>query len=160
MSVFKIEGENTMHTKEQIGIRIKELREKRGLKSKELAYKLEISTGHLTNIEKGNRMPRLTILAKVADLFNVEFDDLLGVPESLRKEAAQLAQEGPLPIPTIDELSDAELNRNIKAIEQVEDEENVRKLKLERTLRQRRKDREKLVEVITFKEVDSIFQKR
>ena len=65
-------------------MRLKELREQRGISQTELANFLGVVRSTICQYEKGNRMPDSNILGKLADYFNVSVDYLLGrdtVPE-------------------------------------------------------------------------------
>lgn len=59
-------------------IRLKELRQNRNLSQKELAEILNVSTGTVGNWEVGLREPDFQTLTKIADIFNVSCDYLLG----------------------------------------------------------------------------------
>lgn len=58
--------------------RLKELREKRELLSKDLAKIICVEPATITNWEKGNRFPKDDILIKIADYFDCSLDYLLG----------------------------------------------------------------------------------
>jgi len=62
----------------KINERIKELREKSGIKQKELAEKLKVSATIISAYEKGKRMPSRKMVEKIAKFFNVSTDYLLG----------------------------------------------------------------------------------
>lgn len=59
-------------------IRLKKIRESKGLSQKQLAIFLDVSQGAVGNWESGTRMPNLEILGKIADYFDVTTDYLLG----------------------------------------------------------------------------------
>ena len=59
-------------------IRLKKIRESKGLSQKQLAIFLDVSQGAIGNWESGTRMPNLDILGKIADYFDVTTDYLLG----------------------------------------------------------------------------------
>lgn len=59
-------------------IRLKELREKKGISQRELAKMLGFSQGTVGNWESGIRKPTYKTLYKIADLFNVSVDYLMG----------------------------------------------------------------------------------
>jgi transcriptional regulator with XRE-family HTH domain len=61
-----------------IGLKIKILREERGLSQKQLADKLNISRPAVTKYERDEREPNYDILLKLADYFGVSTDFLLG----------------------------------------------------------------------------------
>ena len=61
-----------------LGEKIKELRERLGLSQRELAARLNLGSGTIANYETGNRSPDYQTLQRLADLFNVSTDYLLG----------------------------------------------------------------------------------
>jgi len=65
-----------------IGGRIAYLRERRGLTQEELAQALGISRAALSHYEKNRREPDSETLTKLADLFKVSLDYLLGRTEN------------------------------------------------------------------------------
>lgn len=58
--------------------RLKELREERGYLQKFVADRLGIKSNTLSGYENGTRMPDPAMLSKLADLYNVSTDYLLG----------------------------------------------------------------------------------
>lgn len=58
--------------------RLKELRKKRELLSKDLAKIMCVEPATITNWEKGNRFPKDDELIKIADYFDCSIDYLLG----------------------------------------------------------------------------------
>ena len=58
--------------------RLKELRKKRELLSKDLAKIMCVEPATITNWEKGNRFPKDDALIKIADYFDCSIDYLLG----------------------------------------------------------------------------------
>lgn len=58
--------------------RLKELREKREILSKDLAKFFCVEPATITNWEKGNRFPKDDTLIKIADYFDCSLDYLLG----------------------------------------------------------------------------------
>ena len=73
-----------MNTKGIFGTRVKELREENGYGLRELAAMLEISHSALINYEKGERTADIEICKKVADIFHVSGDYLLGISNERR----------------------------------------------------------------------------
>lgn len=88
-----------------IGGRIAFLRDQRGLTQEELATRLGISRAALSHYEKNRREPDTETLTKVADLFQVSLDYLVGrtqvATNTLDPEIRRFSDEL--------ELSDAEL---------------------------------------------------
>jgi transcriptional regulator with XRE-family HTH domain len=67
---------------DNIGIRIKKIREKKGISQRELAIKCGLSPGYLCALENGNAVnPTISVVARVALVLGVRFDEL--VPEYL-----------------------------------------------------------------------------
>ncbi|MDO7907197.1 helix-turn-helix transcriptional regulator [Paenibacillus sp. JX-17] len=60
------------------GNRIAELREQRGLTQEELAGSLGITRASLSHYEKNRRKPDFETLTKIADIFEVSIDYLIG----------------------------------------------------------------------------------
>ena len=58
--------------------RLKELREEKGLLSKDFAKIMSVEPATITNWEKGNRFPKDDVLIKIADYFDCSIDYLLG----------------------------------------------------------------------------------
>lgn len=61
---------------------LKELRKEKGLKQSEVANYLGVSTQAYSSYETGAREPGLDIVLKLADLFGVSTDTILGRPET------------------------------------------------------------------------------
>ncbi|MDE6139123.1 MAG: helix-turn-helix domain-containing protein, partial [Candidatus Gastranaerophilales bacterium] len=61
-----------MDIKLLLGKRIREYRQKHGLTQFQLAEKLGIDDKHLSRIELGKNMPQATVIAKLAEVFNIE----------------------------------------------------------------------------------------
>ena len=61
------------------GERIKELRKRSGLSQEQLAQRLGITKGMVSSYETFMRMPSYSILIKIAQMFHVSTDYLLGM---------------------------------------------------------------------------------
>ncbi len=61
-----------------LGSKIKELRLEKNMLQKELAAYLQVSTGTVCNYEKNTHFPDGDTLCKIADLFGVSIDYLMG----------------------------------------------------------------------------------
>lgn len=61
--------------------RLRKLREDKGMLQRELAEKLNLSRVAITHYEQGTRQPEWDTLKKIADVFNVSVDYLLGRTE-------------------------------------------------------------------------------
>ena len=66
--------------------RIKELRKKAGIKQIDLCKQLKVSQAALSGWENGKYEPDLTSLTKMAEIFNVTVNYLLGVPEPEQRQ--------------------------------------------------------------------------
>ncbi|HPU29001.1 MAG TPA: helix-turn-helix domain-containing protein [Syntrophorhabdaceae bacterium] len=64
-----------------MGIKIRRLREKHGLKQINLANALQVTTQAVSKWEKGASYPDIKSLIKIATLFNVSTDFLLGITD-------------------------------------------------------------------------------
>lgn len=60
-----------------IGKRIKSAREKKMLTQEQLAEQVNLSPMHISVIERGNKLPRLETLIKIANVLDVSADTLL-----------------------------------------------------------------------------------
>ena len=65
-----------MHT---LGIRLRELRKKQGLTQTQVAERLGVSKAVVSSYEVASRCPSYDILIKLATLYNVSTDYLLGL---------------------------------------------------------------------------------
>jgi len=65
-----------------IGVRLRLLRENHGLKQINLANALQVSAQAVSKWERGANLPDIGILLKIAALFNVSTDYLLGVTDA------------------------------------------------------------------------------
>lgn len=63
--------------------RLRELREKKELLSKDFAKIMDVEPATITNWEKGNRFPKYDVLIKIADYFDCSLDYLLGRTDDL-----------------------------------------------------------------------------
>ncbi len=63
-------------------IRIRELREARGLTQKELAVLAGLALGSVASAEQGTRTPSITTAFQIATALGVTVNDLLDSPES------------------------------------------------------------------------------
>ena len=62
----------------QVGEKIKELRKQNKMSQAELAEKLFVSRDAVGKWERQIRVPDVNVLIKIADLFNISTDELLG----------------------------------------------------------------------------------
>jgi len=61
----------------QVGERIARLRRSKGWKQKELASRIGCSLQQISKLERGHWMPRISVLVRVGETFNVTTDYLL-----------------------------------------------------------------------------------
>ena len=66
-----------------LGLKLKELRQKRGLKQSELADMLFVSRRCVGYWENGNRKPDIKTLKKIADILHFDFHDLVSPNEAI-----------------------------------------------------------------------------
>ena len=83
-------------TRERVAIlseRIHELRMRQGYTQVSLAKKLGVSKQAVSNWENGNIQPSIDMLIRIADLFSVTTDYLLGREYVLQADLSRLPQE-------------------------------------------------------------------
>ena len=85
-------------TKELLGLRIKELRKKKGLSQSELSEKIGVESKHLSRIEVGGSYPSFDTLEKTASALGVEMKDFFEFVEQsgrrgLRNEICRMLAE-------------------------------------------------------------------
>jgi transcriptional regulator with XRE-family HTH domain len=76
-------------------MKIKELRESRGILQTELASYLGIARNTLSQYETGKRSPDLDTLQKIADFFDVSIDFILGRSEKIDLEVVAFHKNTP-----------------------------------------------------------------
>jgi len=62
---------------EQLGEKLRLLRQRQGLTVRELAKQVGVSFSNIASIERGTSKPSLDLLKKLADLYEVSYDQLL-----------------------------------------------------------------------------------
>ena len=62
---------------QRFGEKLRKLREKEGLSYRQLAVELEHARSHLARIEAGTSMPSVQLVVKIAEYFEVSFDELM-----------------------------------------------------------------------------------
>lgn len=70
-----------MDTKKMIGIRISEIRKKKGFTQDQLAEKMEISPKYLSSIERGRENPTLNTLINLAQCLEVDLGVIFSFPQ-------------------------------------------------------------------------------
>lgn len=84
----------------QLGERLRELRERRGLSGRAAATYLKVSNAHVSDLENGKAKPSLELLVRLAEYYHTSADYLLGLepppasaPESPEAEILRLWAE-------------------------------------------------------------------
>ena len=103
-----------MNIKEQLGLRIKELRLKNGLKQSELAEKVNIATKHQSCIETGRNYPSADLIEKYARVFRIEPAEILNI--SHKKDISLIVRELDIIIRNADEAHLRLIYKIIKSI--------------------------------------------
>lgn len=83
---FPVGGKVFMYNLSKVGVRVKELRKKRGNTQEEISEKLGINIKTYRAIENGNRVGRVDSLCIIAEYFGVSVDYLLGREKYIEKE--------------------------------------------------------------------------
>lgn len=76
----------------EIGINIKEFRKQKGLRQEQLAEAMGVSTASVSKWETNQTYPELTLLAELADFFEVSIDTLIGHSLNADRLEALIAQ--------------------------------------------------------------------
>ncbi len=77
----------------KFGIRLRALRKERKLTQKVLADRLGLATSAICSYEAGTRYPSYEVLIKVAGIFRVSTDYLLGIEKSRYIDVTELSEE-------------------------------------------------------------------
>ncbi len=64
-----------------MGNRLKELRESQQMSARQVSFKLGLSQNMYSSYERGEKEPTVSTLKKIAKLFNVSADYLLGLSD-------------------------------------------------------------------------------
>lgn len=80
-----------------LGHRIRQLREDSHMAQKELAARLHIANSTMSQYESGERVPSDEMKLKIADLFGVSVDYLLGRPRVVSNNAIRVPVLGSIP---------------------------------------------------------------
>ena len=68
-----------MNTKQMIGARVKEIRNKKGLTQEQLSERMEINPKYLSSIERGNENPTLNTLIKLSESLEVDLGEIFSL---------------------------------------------------------------------------------
>lgn len=77
----------------EFGIRLRALRKERNMTQRVLADRLGLATSAVCSYEAGARFPSYEILIKIARIFRVSTDYLLGVEEKRSIDVTDLSEE-------------------------------------------------------------------
>lgn len=78
---MKCEDQNVRNHVYDFGLRLKELREKRGLSQVEVARRIHIDKNTISRYERNIRNPQFDILVKLAVFYNASLDYILGIAD-------------------------------------------------------------------------------
>ena len=96
-----------MNKKKLIGLRIKELRKRKGLSQEEVAEKAETSPNYVSRMERGTENPTLDMLIKISEALEVDMWELFdfkhqespkALKEMLRKIGGEIEDEDKLKV--------------------------------------------------------------
>jgi len=76
-----------MNQKRMIGLRIKELRKRRGLSQDDVAEKADTSPNYLSRMERGTENPTLDMLIKISHALAVDLGELLDYKHEMNPKA-------------------------------------------------------------------------
>lgn len=77
-----------MYNLSKVGVRVKDLRKKRGNTQEEISEKLGMNIKTYRAIETGNRVGRIDTLCTIAEYFDVSVDYLLGGEKDIETEVS------------------------------------------------------------------------
>lgn len=66
----------------ELGTRLRQLRERRGLSGRAAATYLKISNAHVSDLENGKAKPSLELLVRLVDYYHTSADYLLGLTDT------------------------------------------------------------------------------
>lgn len=93
------------------GNRLKELRSKNGMTQTSLAQRLNITKSVVSYYERQERMPSPDVLAKLAKIFHVSIDYLMGVDKKKTIDVSDLSDED---ISVLNHMADTLRSKNKK----------------------------------------------
>ena len=80
-----------IHNSQPLNERIRELRKKAGYSQQQMARKLHLTQGAISQWENGITVPAADQLSALADVFEISVDELLGRDSGIKKEAPSIA---------------------------------------------------------------------
>ena len=93
-----------MDAKQMIGVRIKDIRNRKGFTQEELAEKIDINPKYLSSIERGKENPTLNTLIKLSESLDITLNDIFH-----QIEIEDPAMRKALLISLLDEANDDQL---------------------------------------------------
>ncbi|MGH2533361.1 MAG: helix-turn-helix domain-containing protein [Thermomicrobiales bacterium] len=66
----------------EVGLRVRELRMQRDLTQQELAHLADLSISSVSRLERGDRPPTIRMLRRLAVVFSIKLQELLGIEET------------------------------------------------------------------------------
>lgn len=63
-----------------LGVKLRTLREAKGLSQEHLAAAVQVRQSMISEIERGNKTPSLKLAARISRYFNIQLDTLLAEP--------------------------------------------------------------------------------
>lgn len=65
-----------------MGMTLKAARVNKGLTQEQAAKALDISTESLSNYERGKSFPRVSLIKRMEDLYELSYNDIIFIPEN------------------------------------------------------------------------------
>lgn len=80
-----------VYNSQPLNVRIRELRKKAGYSQQQIAMKLHVTQGAVSQWENGITVPASDQLSALADVFGITVDEILGRDPGIKKEAPSMA---------------------------------------------------------------------
>ncbi len=100
-----------MNIKKDFGLRIKELRTKKGITQYQLAEQVGIDPKHMSHIETGRSFPKADLIERFANVLNVEYTEFFKT-QHLQNRTYTLNKINDI----LENASDKDLNKILKLI--------------------------------------------
>ena len=65
-----------MNVNKQLGMRVRYLREQKGMTLEELSFESNVNKNYLSDLERGNRNPTVKVLSKIANALEISLETL------------------------------------------------------------------------------------
>lgn len=82
--------------KKYLGLKVRSLRENAGLTQEDLAVFCDVSWRTISNLERGQVVPDLLMICKIAERFDIGLDEMLDIQVQNRKTLSRIAEENML----------------------------------------------------------------